>query len=366
MSYVPPDGAGSGGDTGGNMAVGVVVIVVTEDDGVLVASYPGAGGPRLPGAPVDTGAGVEATARAVLPPGILPSGAGLEFVGCVEHGIVSGLSTPGGADGAALGEADLDSYDADADEPPLPDLELEDIRHSVTVLFAREISAQDAAQAQAVAAGFDGTGLSGTRFVPIEDFTAATVRPAQVGSAVTRWLAERFPVWTPLPAPVTTPRWYDLRRSARNLRAQIVARRAESRDGAFRDATVAMCALVAAADGYIHPAERETISELVMTDEILAVFDRDDLRRSIADHLGRMQRDYAEGRAAALAEIARIRDDRGYYDRAYDVIQAGILIAHADGFFSQEEREVIRAAFDVLGLPPEEFPIQATVAAPHR
>jgi tellurite resistance protein len=48
------------------------------------------------------------------------------------------------------------------------------------------------------------------------------------------------------------------------------------------------------------------------------------------------------------------------------VIQAGILIAHADGFFSQEEREVIRAAFDVLGLPPEEFPIQATVAAPHR
>jgi tellurite resistance protein len=343
------------------MAVGVVVIVVTEDEGVLIASYPGAGGPRLPGAPVDTTAGVEATARRVLPPGLVPDDDRLEFVGCVEHGVVADAPAFGGADGAGLGDADLDSLDSGADDPEFDDTD--DLRHTVTVLFAHELSSRDAAAAHAVAAGFDGTELGGARFVPIADFTTAAVRPARVGSAVSRWLAERFPVWTPVPAPATVPRWYDLRGSAHHLRAQILARRAELRGGAFRDATVAMCALVAAADGYIHPAERQTISELVMTDEILSMFDRDDLRRCVAQHLGRMQTDFAEGRRAALAEIGRLRGNGAW---AHAVIQAGILIAHADGFFSEEERRVIRDAFDVLGLPPEEFPIQATVGRPDR
>jgi tellurite resistance protein len=360
MSYVPLEGVGGGLDAGGNMAVGVVVIVVTEDAGVLIASLPGAGGPRLPGAPVDTARGVEATARGVLPPGLVPAGGRLEFVGCVEHGVVADVPAYG-ADGGNLGDADLDSDDSGADDPELGADDLDDARHSVTLLFACEFSARDAAAAHDVAATFAGTDLGGARFVPISDFTTAAVRPARVGSAVSRWLAERFPVWTPVAAPVTSPRWYDLRGSALHLRAQILARRAELRDGAFRDATVAMCALVAAADGYIHPAERETISELIMTDEILSAFDHDDLRRCVAEYLGRMQTDFAEGRRAALAEIGRLR---GSDDRAHAVIQAGILIAHADGFFSEEERRVIRDAFDLLDLPPEEFPIQATVGRP--
>ena len=146
--------------------------------------------------------------------------------------------------------------------------------------------------------------------------------------------------------------WDRLKESASTMQTQLMAKKNDLRSGAFRDASMAMCALVAAADGSVDPSERQRVAQLIAANEVLQNFPADDLRRRFEDNIGKLTADFAFGKVSVMQEIAKARKKPA---EARAVIQIGIVIGGADGDFDKDERAVVREACYALDLPPHEF-----------
>ncbi|MEU3981067.1 TerB family tellurite resistance protein [Streptomyces sp. NPDC026672] len=146
--------------------------------------------------------------------------------------------------------------------------------------------------------------------------------------------------------------WDRIKESASTMQTQLVAKKNDLKSGAFRDASMAMCALVAAADGTIDPAERQRVAQLIATNEVLQNFPADDLRRRFEENLNKLTTDFDFGKVSVLQEIAKAKKKPA---EARAVIQIGIVIGGADGDFDKTEQAVVREACFTLDLPPHEF-----------
>ncbi|WP_030263145.1 tellurite resistance TerB family protein [Streptomyces violens] len=146
--------------------------------------------------------------------------------------------------------------------------------------------------------------------------------------------------------------WGRLKASASAMQAQLISRKQELRSGAFRDASMAMCALVAAADGIIDPAEQVRVSQLIATNEVLQNFAADDLQRLFEENLDRLALNFEHGKTTVLHEVGKAKKKT---TEARAVIQIGIIIGGADGAFIESEQAIVREACRALGLPPQEF-----------
>ncbi|MCX4815671.1 MULTISPECIES: tellurite resistance TerB family protein [unclassified Streptomyces] len=146
--------------------------------------------------------------------------------------------------------------------------------------------------------------------------------------------------------------WDRFKESASTMQTQLVAKKNDLKSGAFRDASMAMCALVAAADGKIDPSERQRVAQLIFSNEVLQNFPADDLQRRFDDNLNKLTADFDFGKVGVLQEIAKAKKKPA---EARAVIQIGIVIGGADGDFDATERAVVRDACFALGLPPHEF-----------
>ncbi|MEW1778480.1 TerB family tellurite resistance protein [Streptomyces sp. NPDC086777] len=146
--------------------------------------------------------------------------------------------------------------------------------------------------------------------------------------------------------------WDRIKDSATQMQTQLVAKKNDLKSGAFRDASMAMCALVAAADGTIDPAERQRVAQLIATNEVLQNFPADDLRRRFEENLDKLTADFAFGKVSVLQEVAKAKKKPA---EARAVIQIGIVIGGADGDFDKTEQAVVREACYTLDLPPHEF-----------
>nr|WP_206439283.1 TerB family tellurite resistance protein [Streptomyces scabichelini] len=138
------------------------------------------------------------------------------------------------------------------------------------------------------------------------------------------------------------------------LKSQLASVKTELKSGAYRDASMAMCALVAAADGYVEPAERQRVEELIVSNEVLQNFPADQLRQRFNQRVDRLVANFELGKAEALQEIAKAAKKPA---EARAVVQTGIVIAGADGHFEPAEQAVIREACAALGVSPAEFGI---------
>ncbi|MHC5906325.1 tellurite resistance TerB family protein [Streptomyces sp. S6] len=146
--------------------------------------------------------------------------------------------------------------------------------------------------------------------------------------------------------------WDRIKDSASQMQNQLVAKKNDLKSGAFRDASMAMCALVAAADGHIDPSERQRVAQLIAGNEVLQNFPADDLRRRFEDNLNKLTTDFDFGKVSVLQEIAKAKKKPA---EARAVIQIGIVIGGADGDFDKDEQAVVREACYTLDLPPHEF-----------
>ncbi|MEU2233343.1 tellurite resistance TerB family protein [Streptomyces vietnamensis] len=146
--------------------------------------------------------------------------------------------------------------------------------------------------------------------------------------------------------------WDRIKESASTMQTQLNAKKNDLKSGAFRDASMAMCALVAAADGTIDPAERQRVAQLIATNEVLQNFDATDLQRRFDDNLDKLTADFDFGRISVLQEIAKAKKKPA---EARAVVQIGIVIGGADGDFDKTEQAVVREACFTLDLPPHEF-----------
>lgn len=146
--------------------------------------------------------------------------------------------------------------------------------------------------------------------------------------------------------------WDRIKESAQSMQAQLEAKKKDLKSGAFRDASMAMCALVAAADGSIDPTERQRVAQLITSNDVLQNFPAEDLRQRFEDYLGKLTADFDFGKVTVLQEIAKAKKKP---EEARAVIQIGIVIGGADGDFDATERGVVREACFSLGLAPSDF-----------
>ena len=146
--------------------------------------------------------------------------------------------------------------------------------------------------------------------------------------------------------------WDRIKDSAATMQTQLTAKKNDLRSGAFRDASMAMCALVAAADGSVDPSERRRVAQLISVNDVLQNFPAADLQRRFDEALDKLAADFAFGKVGVLQEIAKARKKPA---EARAVIQIGIVIGGADGDFDAAEKEVVREACFALDLPPQEF-----------
>jgi tellurite resistance protein/ADP-ribose pyrophosphatase YjhB (NUDIX family) len=314
-------------DQGDRMPVPTVVrievlVVAYTSAGLLLleenSGGPGAPSYAFPGVPVGDGESVVDALERALAHLAVPEHGEPEYAGCVEYG------TPGGPE-----------------------------QHTLTLLYAVSVAGNpEAARA-------DG------RAIAVVDPAALPTLPglhADLASAVGWWWEEAcWPVWQGLPVPEPDPWWDGLRQSVRTIRAQLAARRAELDDIGFRDAAVAMCALVAAADGTISPQERNAMVSAMAADDVLSQFDRVTLTRLFDGHVARFRGEGGTARRATLREIAKVR---GRPVQARAVVRLGAVIGRADGVFDPSEQAAVVAAARVLGVEAWALAAQAAASDP--
>ncbi|MFD5163838.1 tellurite resistance TerB family protein [Streptomyces hawaiiensis] len=136
------------------------------------------------------------------------------------------------------------------------------------------------------------------------------------------------------------------------LKTQLGSLKNELKSGAYRDASMAMCALVAAADGQVDPAERQQVESMILSNDVLQNFPPEQLRTRFNKHVDQLTANFQLGKAEAMQEIAKAAKKP---TEARAVIQTGMVIAGADGHFSQAEATVLREACASLGVSPAEF-----------
>ncbi|MDT0320836.1 tellurite resistance TerB family protein [Streptomyces millisiae] len=136
------------------------------------------------------------------------------------------------------------------------------------------------------------------------------------------------------------------------FKTQLASMKTELKSGGYRDASMAICALVAAADGTVDAAERQRVESLIVSNEVLQNFPADTLRQRFNKHVDQLVSNPQFGRGAVLEEIAKVAKKPM---EARAVIQTGMVIAGADGYFAQAELAVLREACGVLNLSPTEF-----------
>lgn len=146
--------------------------------------------------------------------------------------------------------------------------------------------------------------------------------------------------------------WDRIKDSAQTMQTQLTAKKNDLKSGAFRDASMAMCALVAAADGSVDASERRRVAQLIMSNDVLQNFPADDLQRRFDGYLDKLIADFDFGRVSVLQEIGKVKKKPA---EARAVIQIGIVIGGADGDFDKSEQAVVRDVCFALDIPPVEF-----------
>jgi tellurite resistance protein TerB len=146
--------------------------------------------------------------------------------------------------------------------------------------------------------------------------------------------------------------WNQLRNQTQSMQQTLVAKKNDFKSGAFRDSTMAMCALIAAADGSVDAEERRKVASLISQNEVLQNFPADELQRIFNDDVDKLMRDFDFGKVSILQEIAKVKKKQ---DEARAVIQIGIIIGGADGNFDEAEKKAVRDACHAVNLPPSEF-----------
>ncbi|MBY0550631.1 MAG: TerB family tellurite resistance protein [Candidatus Obscuribacterales bacterium] len=114
----------------------------------------------------------------------------------------------------------------------------------------------------------------------------------------------------------------------------------------FKNAAMATCALVAAADGTIDPSEKTKVAALIAKNELLQAFKATELRDQFLAYCDDATDEFA--RLDLLNVVAKLR---AYPDQADTAVKIALIIANADGNFSDDEKVVVKEICQKLGLP---------------
>jgi tellurite resistance protein TerB len=146
--------------------------------------------------------------------------------------------------------------------------------------------------------------------------------------------------------------WNQLRQQAASMQSTLVAKKNDLKSGAFRDASMAMCALIAAADGSVDAEERRKVASLISSNEVLQNFPADQLQQIFNGYCDKLAADFDFGKVSVIQDIGKVKKKDS---EARAVIQIGIIIGGADGNFDEAEKKAVREACHAVGISPSEF-----------
>jgi tellurite resistance protein TerB len=146
--------------------------------------------------------------------------------------------------------------------------------------------------------------------------------------------------------------WDQLKSKSHTLAEQLQTKKDQFRSKEFAEASMAMCALIAAADGSVDATERQRTASLITANDTLAIFPPDELRQKFDAYCDKLVRDFEFGKVEAIAAIAKLRSKP---EQARGVISIGIIIGRADGDFDADERKAVVDACYAVGIAPAEF-----------
>jgi tellurite resistance protein TerB len=146
--------------------------------------------------------------------------------------------------------------------------------------------------------------------------------------------------------------WDQLKQRTLEMSSQLQMQTSKFKNKDFANASMAVCALLAAADGTIDAEERRKVAALIMSNDVLSIFPPSDLRDTFDRYCTKLTADFDFGKIECVQAVAKLKTKP---DQARAIIQIGIIIGGADGNFDQAERGVVREACFAVGIAPSEF-----------
>ena len=146
--------------------------------------------------------------------------------------------------------------------------------------------------------------------------------------------------------------WDQLKQRSQDMNDQLKTKAGQFKNKDFAKASMAVCALIAAADGNIDAEERRKVAGLITTNDVLSIFPAGDLRTDFDHFCNKLENDFDFGKVEAIQAIAKLKKKQ---DQARAIIQIGIIIGGADGNFDNDEKKVVRDACFAVGIDPAEF-----------
>ncbi len=143
-----------------------------------------------------------------------------------------------------------------------------------------------------------------------------------------------------------------LKEGATELQNHLSSQVKQFKNKKFANGTMAVCALVAAADGNIDADERRKTAAFISTNEALAVFDISQLQTTFNEYCDKVTKDFDFGKIDLLQVIGKLKKSP---DQARAAVQVGVIIGKADGIFDDDEKKVVREICHTLGIAPAEF-----------
>jgi tellurite resistance protein TerB len=143
-----------------------------------------------------------------------------------------------------------------------------------------------------------------------------------------------------------------LKSGINNLSNDLKARASRFKNANFKDATMAICALVATADGVIQPEEKKKVAACIGTTEALKDFDAMELKGLFDKHCDAINADVDFGRVNAMRSVSKLK---GKAEESEAAVQIALIIANADGVFQPEEKVQVSAICRALGLDAKAY-----------
>ena len=146
--------------------------------------------------------------------------------------------------------------------------------------------------------------------------------------------------------------WNNLKDQANSLAKNLTTEVAKFKNADFANTAMAVCSLIAAADGSIDAAEKQKTTALIMSNSVLSIFTPSDLKVKFDFFCTKLSSDYDFGKIEAIQAIAKLKSKP---DQARAIIQIGVIIGSADGNFDDTEKKALREACLAAGINPSDF-----------
>ena len=146
--------------------------------------------------------------------------------------------------------------------------------------------------------------------------------------------------------------WDNLKDKVSTMNASLKVNIGKFKNAEFANGTMAMCAMIAGADGEISGQEKGKIATLITQNEMLKVFPAAELKQKFDHYCEKIAADYDFGKVEAIQAISKLKSKP---DQARAVIQVGIIIGGADGNFDADEKRAVKEACNAVGISPSDF-----------